>query len=699
MLVLLSPAKSLDYDSALPTKKHTKPRMLDDSEQLVEQLRKMTASQLGSLMSISEKLSELNAERYMKWEPDFSPANSRQALFAFTGDVYQGMELAEWSAEDFTEAQKKVRILSGLYGVLRPLDLMQAYRLEMGTKLENARGKNLYAFWGSKITDILNHDLKASGSDLIVNLASNEYFSSVKKKELNGRLITPAFKDEKNGKYKVISFYAKKARGMMADYIIRNNIEDVAGLKKFKSAGYSLDEANSSDSELVFLRAEKKEQPIILMRQMESLCRDDLERNIRLFVWFRVLFNARFYYPVFAVFFTDMGLSVSQFLWLNTLWAVTIVVFELPSGVLADLVGRRKLVLFSAVSMLVEMLLLIVAPQGAGWWLFGVCAANRILSGMAEAAASGADEALAYDSVSLLYDDELKRASRWDDVLVATMRWRSLAMVIAMLVGAFVFDHQRMTALFGEFPAWLSLKLPIFLCFISSIFCVVFAWRLTDLGIQKKSERDRTHVSDIWLGVLAAIHWVASTKWIAAIIIGGVIIDAAARNFVTLQSTYFQFIGLPAYAWGIVGAGMSLSGWVVPLYVKRLAESFSPRVNFLLAGGVSFIGLLGVARLHNFFGILPSFLVMLSLVYVGFLLSRYINKSAPSERRASILSVNSLMINLGYGGVSLALGLAMNRASQSVGETAAFGDALEWLAIGLLLGLLIWFVASRPFRK
>jgi len=209
-------------------------------------------------MSISKKLSELNTDRYIRWERDFSHANSRQAIFAFTGDVYQGMDLAEWSAENFAEAQKKVRILSGLYGVLRPLDLMQAYRLEMGTKLENTRGNNLYAFWGCKITDLLNKDLKSSGSDLVVNLASNEYFTSVKKKELNGCLITPAFKDEKNGKYKIISFYAKKARGMMADYIVRNGIEDVAGLKKFKSAGYKFDKASSTDTELVFLRAEQK---------------------------------------------------------------------------------------------------------------------------------------------------------------------------------------------------------------------------------------------------------------------------------------------------------------------------------------------------------------------------------------------------------------------------------------------------------
>ncbi|GAA5494767.1 peroxide stress resistance protein YaaA [Rubritalea halochordaticola] len=258
MIILLSPAKSLDYDSPLLTKKSTKPRLLDDSEELVLQLRKMSPAQIGKLMSISDKLAELNAERYASWEKDFSKDNARQAILAFTGDVYQGMELSDWSADDFAAAQKQIRILSGLYGVLRPLDLMQAYRLEMGTKLENKRGKNLYEFWGSKITEMLNKDLKASGSDLVVNLASNEYFSSVKKKELIGELITPVFKDEKNGTYKIISFYAKKARGMMADFIVREGVSDVAGLKKFKTAGYKYSAKDSKGNELVFLRKEQK---------------------------------------------------------------------------------------------------------------------------------------------------------------------------------------------------------------------------------------------------------------------------------------------------------------------------------------------------------------------------------------------------------------------------------------------------------
>lgn len=254
MLILLSPAKSLDYESPIPTKRHTQPRFLADSEILVKKLRTMSPKALGKLMSISDKLADLNAERYATWESDFTPENSRPCLFAFTGDVYQGMELSLWKTPDFTLAQKQIRILSGLYGVLRPLDLMQPYRLEMGTKLVTPRGKNLYDFWGEKITDLLNSDLKNSGSNYIINLASNEYFSSVKKKKLDGEIITPVFKDDKNGKYKIISFFAKKARGMMADYIIRNKITTIADLKKFNTAGYKFNKTESTETELVFLR-------------------------------------------------------------------------------------------------------------------------------------------------------------------------------------------------------------------------------------------------------------------------------------------------------------------------------------------------------------------------------------------------------------------------------------------------------------
>ena len=258
MLALLSPAKSLDYDSPLLTKKNTKPRCLQYSAELIRDLQKLSVAEVGKLMSNSDKLAQLNHDRFASWQPDFSPANSRQAILAFTGDVYQGMELDQWTADDFAQAQKQVRILSGLYGLLRPLDLMQAYRLEMGTKFANERGKNLYEFWSDKITKLINTDLTKSGSDIVVNLASNEYFSSVKPKELAGELITPIFKDEKNGKLKIISFYAKKARGMMADYIVRQAITDPTQLKKFKTAGYQFSKEDSTSTDFLFTRAEQK---------------------------------------------------------------------------------------------------------------------------------------------------------------------------------------------------------------------------------------------------------------------------------------------------------------------------------------------------------------------------------------------------------------------------------------------------------
>lgn len=255
MIALLSPAKSLDYTSPLQTSKSTQPRFKEETTELVTHLKKMSAAQLGKLMSISEKLSDLNHDRYQTFESDYTKENARQAILAFTGDVYQGLTLAEWSPEDFANAQKSLRILSGLYGILRPLDLMQPYRLEMGTHLATQHGKTLYDFWGSKITAQLNKDL--GKGETFINLASNEYFSSVKAQDLKGQLITPVFKDEKNGTYKIISFYAKKARGMMADFIVRNQLTDPNDLKKFNTAGYKLNAKESTDDTFVFFRAEQ----------------------------------------------------------------------------------------------------------------------------------------------------------------------------------------------------------------------------------------------------------------------------------------------------------------------------------------------------------------------------------------------------------------------------------------------------------
>ncbi len=257
MLALISPAKTLDYTTALPTDTHTQPRLLEQSQQLIDACRKLSATEIASLMTVSEKIANLNVERFRDWNAEFDFSNARQALFAFKGDVYTGLDAYHLKDQDIDFAQQHLRMLSGLYGLLRPLDLMMPYRLEMGTKLKNSRGNNLYEFWGSIITDQINQDLAEIDAKLLVNLASDEYYKSVNEKKIQAEIIKPVFLDQKNGKYKVISFYAKKARGLMARYLIENKLSQVEQLKAFDSEGYYFDAESSSDKELVFKRDEQ----------------------------------------------------------------------------------------------------------------------------------------------------------------------------------------------------------------------------------------------------------------------------------------------------------------------------------------------------------------------------------------------------------------------------------------------------------
>lgn len=255
MLIVISPAKTLDFDTPPPTLQHSQPDFLKDSQQLVEQLRELSPPQLAELMGISHKLADLNFGRYLDWKRPFTKKNAKQALLAFKGDVYTGLQAEDLSLEDLGWAQQHLRILSGLYGVLRPLDLMQPYRLEMGTALGNGRGKDLYAFWGERVTKALNKALQ--GQPVLINLASNEYFKAVRPEALDAEIITPVFKDWKSGKYKIISFFAKKARGMMTRYIIQNRIEDPEAIKGFDMAGYQYNSAMSEGNQWVFVRDEQ----------------------------------------------------------------------------------------------------------------------------------------------------------------------------------------------------------------------------------------------------------------------------------------------------------------------------------------------------------------------------------------------------------------------------------------------------------
>ncbi len=254
MLIVLSPAKTLDYESKVAIRRATQPEMLARSAELVEDARKLAPDDLRELMGISESLAELNHRRFMNWSQPFTQDNARQAALAFKGDVYTGLEAETMKSADFTFAQKHLRILSGLYGVLRPLDLMQPYRLEMGVGFRNRGGKNLYEFWGDDINAAIGEAIADSGGKVLVNLASNEYFKSVRARQLDAEIITPVFKDLKDGKYKVISFFAKKARGQMARFIIDQRLRKVEGIKEFAVDGYVYNPAQSTATDWVFTR-------------------------------------------------------------------------------------------------------------------------------------------------------------------------------------------------------------------------------------------------------------------------------------------------------------------------------------------------------------------------------------------------------------------------------------------------------------
>ena len=258
MIITLSPSKGQDFDSPTPSKLFTLPEQLDDSQLLINEAKKLDMESVRELMAVSENISTLNVQRFQDWQLPFNTDNAKAALFAFKGDVYSGIEKDKYDDGDLAYAQDHLRILSGLYGALRPMDLIQPYRLEMKTRLANPRGDNLYQFWGESITDKLNESLQQQEEKTLVNLASNEYYKSVKPKLINGRILNISFKEEKDGKSRILAVYAKKARGMMTDFILRNRIEHAEDIKDFGTANYKFSVAESSEDNWVFTRPQPK---------------------------------------------------------------------------------------------------------------------------------------------------------------------------------------------------------------------------------------------------------------------------------------------------------------------------------------------------------------------------------------------------------------------------------------------------------
>jgi len=254
MLTVISPAKTLDFESPALTDEYSQPAHLTQSRKLMRQLRQFSGSDLSKLMNVSSAIADLNVERNRRWKTPFTPHNAKQALFAFRGDVYIGLDADSMNSDNIQFAQRHLRVLSGLYGLLRPLDLMQPYRLEMGSRLATDQGTNLYQFWDMRLTKTLNTELKAIDSNVLLNLASNEYFKAIKPKSIKGQVITPVFKDYHQGKYQIIGFFAKKARGLMARHIIDEQINDVEAIKHFNREGYVYDASLSNQIEWVFSR-------------------------------------------------------------------------------------------------------------------------------------------------------------------------------------------------------------------------------------------------------------------------------------------------------------------------------------------------------------------------------------------------------------------------------------------------------------
>ncbi|MBC8188940.1 MAG: MFS transporter [Puniceicoccaceae bacterium] len=424
--------------------------------------------------------------------------------------------------------------------------------------------------------------------------------------------------------------------------------------------------------------------------------------NVRSFTLFRVFFSARFYYPVYALLFLDYGLTLGQFGILNGIWAVTIVLLEVPSGALADTIGRRRLLIVAGLCMLFEMAVLLVAPIGGGW-LFALFALNRVLSGAAEAAASGADEALAYDSLKAAGLDD-----QWGKVLERVQRDTSLAFFFAMMIGAAVYDPRMVNAVLQFLGASFTveqaqlIKLPILLTFLSAAVVFCMSLRMKETPSEGERSIGKT-LSQSWRQTSAAARWIWATPLPFGIILAAMVLDSVVRQFLTLASEYWNVIDLPIASYGLIGSGMALMGLFVPRVARILAEKSTPLKNFLLTSGAVLIGLIGLGLAIPIWGIVPAVFLYASIQLTGFFVSRYLNEAAPSEQRATVLSFRGLSTNFSYGAVSLMYSglIVWIKAQQSgeivgtVAEHSVFVESLQSFAWYFAFTVLMVFFIHR----
>ncbi|WP_319521836.1 MFS transporter [uncultured Desulfosarcina sp.] len=434
--------------------------------------------------------------------------------------------------------------------------------------------------------------------------------------------------------------------------------------------------------------------------------------NVRMFIAFRVFFNCRFYYPIFTVLFLDFGLSVAQFSILNAVWAATIVMAEVPSGALADIVGRRRLLVFAAMSMLVEMAILCLAPRGSIPLLFGFFCVNRVLSGLAEAAASGADEAIAYDALQAE-----GMADQWGRVLEVQMRLQSVMFILTMSAGAAVYDPELMTRVM----AWLgsgvrftqdqTLRLPLYLTFLFSLVTLAATWRLDE--IHPDSGQEDAAEKGLGGSTLDALKltfstggWILKTPFVLAVILFGMLFDGVLRMAITLASQYYRMVQLPESLFGILGSVMAVAGLFIPRLARRIAENHSPAVCLGATSLVALSGLTGMAFFWPTVGLVPALVAFSALYMVGFFLSYFVNREAPSSRRATVLSFKGLAYNLSYGLIGVVYAGLLEAKKAGIGgavdartvENLVFKETFFWFPVSLAAGLVVLIVGMLLLR-
>ena len=397
----------------------------------------------------------------------------------------------------------------------------------------------------------------------------------------------------------------------------------------------------------------------------------NLSLNANRFVIFSVFFTARAYYPVLAVLFIDLGLTLDQFVLLNLIWALTIFLFEVPSGALADTIGRRTLLIAASVLMIVEMLCLLMAPRDGGTLLFVLCVINRICSGLSEACASGADEALAYDSLP-----PENRASAWDKLLASAMRWRSLGFVVAMIIGGLLYDPDSVNVLLPEslhVSENIAQRLPVLLVLLQAVACLLITLRMVE-PVHSASGSTLTQAFRL---TLDTVRWVITHPVALVVILVGVALDSIVRNFATITSSYYRLIELPEWTFGLLGAAMGVLGWFVPTMANYLNTRFSLMTNLVLISVATLLGLVLLVPMWPIYGLIPTLFLMMLMGYLGFTLSRTLHNAADSSRRATVLSVKGLVFNLGYGLFSLGFSVLL-ASFPDTPEGASLRNALLW---------------------